>query len=87
MKLIVKSAKEMLAVLDETKETLFKDRKCTTHTPSGSTKEPKSRAAPPHPRIHPSSRRNHKHRRAENGQAAKTRFRKESESVHTCEVS
>jgi len=29
MKLMVKSAKEMLAVLDETKETLFKDRKCT----------------------------------------------------------
>ena len=26
---MVKSAKEMLAVLDETKETLFKDRKCT----------------------------------------------------------
>ena len=29
MKLMVKSAKEMLAVLDETKEALFKDRKCT----------------------------------------------------------
>jgi hypothetical protein len=29
MKLMVKSAKEMLAVLDETKETLFKDKKCT----------------------------------------------------------
>jgi hypothetical protein len=29
MKLMVKSAKEMLAVLDETKETFFKDRKCT----------------------------------------------------------
>jgi transposase len=29
MKLMVKSAKEMLSVLDETKETLFKDRKCT----------------------------------------------------------
>jgi transposase len=29
MKLMVKSAKEMLAVLDETKEKLFKDRKCT----------------------------------------------------------
>ena len=29
MKLMVKSAKEMLAVLDETRETLFKDRKCT----------------------------------------------------------
>jgi hypothetical protein len=28
MKLMVKSAKEMLAVLDETKETIFKDRKC-----------------------------------------------------------
>ena len=28
MKLMVKSAKEMLAVLDETKETFFKDRKC-----------------------------------------------------------
>jgi transposase len=28
MKLMVKSAKEMLVVLDETKETLFKDRKC-----------------------------------------------------------
>jgi hypothetical protein len=29
MKLMVKSAKEMLSVLDETKETLFKDGKCT----------------------------------------------------------
>jgi hypothetical protein len=28
MKLMAKSAKEMLAVLDETKEALFKDRKC-----------------------------------------------------------
>jgi hypothetical protein len=29
MKLIVKSAKEMVAVHDLTKETLFKDGKCT----------------------------------------------------------
>jgi hypothetical protein len=29
MKLMIKSAKEMLAVLDETKETFFKDRKGT----------------------------------------------------------
>jgi len=29
MKLMAKSAKEMLQVLDETKEAFFKDRKCT----------------------------------------------------------
>jgi len=29
MKLMVKSAEEMLAILDETKETFFKDRKCS----------------------------------------------------------
>ena len=29
MKLMVKSAKEILAVLDKTKETFFKDRKCS----------------------------------------------------------
>jgi len=31
--------KEMLSVLDETKETLFKDRKCTYPTLSGNIKE------------------------------------------------
>jgi hypothetical protein len=29
MKLMVKSAEEMLAILDETKETFFKERKCS----------------------------------------------------------
>jgi len=29
MKLMVKSAKELLEVLDETRETIFKDKKCT----------------------------------------------------------
>ena len=37
MKLMVKSAKEMLAVLDETKETFFKDRKCTYPIQNGNT--------------------------------------------------
>jgi hypothetical protein len=38
MKLMVKSAKEMLAVLDETKETLFKDKNAATPTQSGKIK-------------------------------------------------